>query len=900
MKTARVRQTFLDFFKDNDHACPPSAPLIPQDDPSLLFVGAGMVPFKQYFLGQAKPPFLQAATAQKCMRAGGKHNDLEMVGRTKRHHTFFEMLGNFSFGSYFKEEAIFYAFTFLTKTLAIDPKRLYVTFYHTDLETKRLWQKISGFGDDRLIPIKTADNFWTMGAEGPCGPCTEIFYDHGAHIEGGLPGTPDEDGDRYVEIWNLVFMQFNQLKGGEREPLAKPGVDTGTGLERLAAVMQGVPDNYDTDILLALRKKAADLLRLDSDLKCLANAQQTALKVVADHVRASVFLIADGILPSNEGRGYVLRRIIRRAHRFAMQAKGKSAQASKQGPLQEPLLGGLVPTLLDEMGGAYPELFDAKALATKTLEAEETGFAETLHRAEGIFADKIKGLQRGESLNGSDAFLLYDTYGLPQDILADMLEEKGLTFDHAGFESEMKRQKETARASGRFQTGFEVEKSGAAKDVLSSLPTTIFLGYDALKSSATLLAVLKDGKRCESLSESGEALFIFDQTPFYAESGGQQGDQGTAEAKDLLIDILDTQKQSNGHQALFVHVGRIQKGVLSAQHLRAKNAFTLQVNAERRQGLKVHHSATHLLHAALRDVLGKHVMQKGSLVMQDRLRFDFSHFEKLATDQLLEVEAMVNAEIRAAQRVVTEVTSLEKAKSKGAMALFGETYGTDVRFVSMGRTASDTGAFSKELCGGTHVVNTGEMGFFKIVSESGVAKGVRRIEAVVGAAAETMMADALQTLNKAQKLLNTSQEGLVSKLEDTLKGAKRRDKVAGNTVSAEEQVIQCGEHTLLLCGTQNCTPQELRQLWDAKKNASQKVQLGLFVSFSKPKDVTKVAFLLGSTRKGFVAKDILQKIVGPLGGKAGGREDMAQGGLEDKEGSLSLKRIADLYKEAVA
>ena len=896
MQTRVLRQTFLDFFAQKQHTPVPSAPLVPKDDPTLLFVNAGMVPFKQFFIGQATPPFKRAASAQKCVRAGGKHNDLDMVGLTKRHHTFFEMLGNFSFGDYFKEEAIVYAFAFLSKTLALDTKRLYVTYYHTDTETRDLWRKVTGFGDDKLLPIATADNFWSMGPEGPCGPCTEIFYDHGAHLHGGLPGTPDEDGDRFVEIWNLVFMQFNQHKDGTREALPQTGVDTGSGLERLAAVVQGTDDNYNIDLFKALMQQAATLLGVTTSL---SPATNTALKVVADHLRSASFLMADGVLPANEGRGYVLRRIIRRAHRFALKAHKEGTHRDSY----QPMMAKLVDVLTNEMAGAYPELQRAKTLIEKNLLVEEESFALTLSRAEGLFADKTKSLKPGETLPPQDAFLLYDTYGLPKDVLQDMLSDKGLLFDEAAFDADMQRQKETARGAGRFQATTTAHNAGDA--VLQKLSPTTFLGYTSLSASASLLAVLKDGQPVDHLNQGDEAIFVFDKTPFYGESGGQQGDFGVATSNDLAINVIDTQKKGG----IVLHHGRLEKGQLTKDHLvpsTPQNTFCLTVKATRRHGLKVHHSATHLLHAALRSVLGDHVAQKGSLVLPDRLRFDFSHFEKLTKEQLEQLETHVNQVICTAAPVCTEVTSLQKAQNAGAMALFGEAYGDEVRVVTMGtpeksseaqgtQSAAPAKTFSKELCGGTHVAHTGEIGFFKIVSESGVAKGIRRIEAVAGQAAHETVRQLFHTLHEAQALLGASHTTLLPKLQallDEKKALLKKQQQGGHQRAAFDEVTLIkGAHTVVLRHIKGGTLQDMRAMWDQLR-AQHKAHLVALMAQTPG----KTSLLIGSCTKDMSAAAVLKKILGPLQGRGGGRADMAQGGFD---GKLSLPQLESLVTEAI-
>jgi alanyl-tRNA synthetase len=871
LSTDDVRTAFLDFFARNDHTVLPSAPLVPQADPSLLFVNAGMVPFKRVFMGDEVRAYVRAATAQKCVRAGGKHNDLDQVGVTKRHHTFFEMLGNFSFGDYFKEQAIVYAWEFLTGTLALDPKRLWITVYASDDEARALWRKVSGFSNERILSIDGSDNFWSMGDTGPCGPCTEIFYDHGDHLPGGLPGTSDQDGDRFVEIWNLVFMQFDQKADGTRTPLPRPGVDTGIGLERLSAVMQGVDDNYETDTFRVLKRSVCDVLSVA------ANADtRIPLNVIADHVRAASFVLADGVTPSTEGRGYVLRRIIRRALRYGQRLGA-----------DQPFLHALVPAVIETMGGAYPELSKARQLVEKTLLSEETGFAETLARAEGILDDKIRGLAQGQSLSGADAFLLYDTYGLPLDILEELLSEKNLSYDTVGFEVALKAQKERARA----HTGFVGVEGGRVYDaLLKEHGASTFLGYNATTGAATIQALVKDGHAVHAARAGDRVDIIVDQTPFYGESGGQQGDQGTFEGPEGSGRVLDTQK----HQGLILH-----QVVLDEGSLAVGESVKVDVTVGRRQGLAVHHSATHLLHAALRSVLGDHVTQKGSLVAPDRLRFDFSHFERVTPEDLSAIETLVNANIRRAVPVVTREMSLDDAREAGAMALFGEAYGDRVRVVSMGEADTVEGAasVSTELCGGTHVHNTGALGLFKILGESGVAKGIRRIEAAAGQAAEDYVAGLEATLYDAQKLVGANAGQLIAKIEALLRDKKAlQSSVDKEHTGGFSDLIET-HHGLSLCvrSAGGTSMPQMRAMVDAWRGASKSP--GVMVILGGEDD--KIPVVLGVKAMDASADDIFQKLLAPFGGRGGGRRDLAQGGCTTRpEGQALMASLVAIVHPA--
>ncbi|MCR6631190.1 MAG: alanine--tRNA ligase [Magnetospirillum sp.] len=701
-----IRRTFLDFFAKNGHEVVQSSPLVPRNDPTLMFTNAGMVQFKNVFTGVEKRDTVRATTAQKCVRAGGKHNDLDNVGYTARHHTFFEMLGNFSFGDYFKDDAIKFAWDLITKEFGLSKDKLLVTVYHDDDHAFNVWKKVAGFSDDRIIRIPTSDNFWAMGDTGPCGPCSEIFYDHGDHIPGGPPGSPDQDGDRFIEIWNLVFMQFEQVDKDTRVALPKPSIDTGMGLERLAAVLQGKHDNYDIDLMRALIEASAQFSGADAD-----GPHKVSHRVVADHLRSSCFLIADGVLPSNEGRGYVLRRIMRRAMRHA-HLMGCT----------EPLLWKLVPALAAEMGQAYPELIRAQALITETLKLEETRFKATLDKGLKLLDEEVSGLPAGKPLAGEVAFKLYDTYGFPLDLTQDALKSKGLAVDTDGFNAAMERQRAEARkawaGSGEAATEtlwFEIKDTHGASE---------FLGYDAVEAEGKIVALVENGKSVEAVHPGHEVAVIANQTPFYGESGGQMGDAGIITVGKARVVVKDTQKKLGD---LIVHLGTVEGAPIAV----GEDAH-LAVDAERRDATRAHHSATHLLHAALRNTLGEHVTQKGSQVGHDRLRFDFAHPKAMSLDEIRVVEREVNRQVRKNREVGTKLMTPDEAIEAGAMALFGEKYGDEVRVVSMG--GDDGLHFSVELCGGTHVRRTGDIGGFKIVSESAVAAGVRRIEAVTGGA----------------------------------------------------------------------------------------------------------------------------------------------------------------------
>jgi alanyl-tRNA synthetase len=721
--SAELREKFLKYFESHGHTIVPSSPLVPGNDPTLLFTNSGMVQFKDVFLGSDKRSYTRATTSQRCVRAGGKHNDLENVGYTARHHTFFEMLGNFSFGEYFKKDAIHYAWDFLTEVIGLPAEKLWVTVYADDDEAADIWLEDIGVDRERFTRIGTSDNFWSMGDTGPCGPCSEIFYDHGPEIEGGPPGTPEEDGDRYIEIWNLVFMQFNRDAAGNMEPLPRPSVDTGMGLERLAAILQNVHNNYDIDLFQSLIAAAAGLTGT-SDL------EDKSLRVIADHIRSCAFLIVDGVLPSNEGRGYVLRRIIRRAARHGHQLGCK-----------QPFFYKLVEALDQEMGDAYPELRKHRGHVERVLQKEEQRFAETLEQGMRILEDAI-GAMKGDVIDGKTVFKLYDTYGFPVDLTADVAREKGLSIDQAGFDVEMEAQRSRARASSQFSAVGEDFK-------LDDYPASQFLGYEQPTADAKVIAILQNDAVIDQLENGDQAIVILDRTPFYAESGGQVGDIGTISVGDGLFEVSDTQKQND----VFLHIGTLASGELSNG-----DQVEARIDEDYRRAVMLNHSATHLMHAALRQVLGEHVQQKGSLVDADKLRFDFSHYQPIEPGQISEIETLVNKQIRGNLKTRAELMDMAAAKNSGAVALFGEKYGDVVRVLKIG---SD----SIELCGGTHVPRAGDIGLFKIVFESGIASGIRRIEAVTGEAAVNRFIDSEARLDTAAQRLKASRDDLLPRIE---------------------------------------------------------------------------------------------------------------------------------------
>ncbi|TDQ39522.1 alanine--tRNA ligase [Thiopseudomonas denitrificans] len=852
MKSAEIREAFLKFFEGKGHTRVASSSLVPDNDPTLLFTNAGMNQFKDCFLGLDRRSYTRAASSQKCVRAGGKHNDLENVGYTARHHTFFEMLGNFSFGDYFKRDAIAYAWEFLTSEqwLNLPKDKLWITVYHTDDEAFEIWRDVAGVPAERIIRIGdnggapyASDNFWAMGDTGPCGPCTEIFFDHGEHIWGGLPGSPEEDGDRYIEIWNNVFMQFNRTADGVLHPLPAPSVDTGMGLERISAVMQHVNSNYEIDLFQNL------LAAVAGAIGC-ANDDNPSLKVVADHIRSCSFLIADGVLPSNDGRGYVLRRIIRRACRHGNKLGAKDSFFYK-----------IVAALVAEMGDAFPELKQQQAQIERVLKSEEEQFAKTLEQGLRILEADLADLQ-GSVIPGEVVFKLYDTYGFPMDLTADIARERELTVDEEGFEREMDAQRERARAASSFGLDYN--------SLLKVDGKTDFLGYSDLRTSGKVLSLLRDGKEVEQAAAGDELVVVLDQTPFYAESGGQVGDCGYLLGDGLRFEVRDTTKAGD---AVLHH------GVLLQGSLQNGQSVQAEVDANVRQATVLNHSATHLLHAALREILGEHVQQKGSLVDSQRLRFDFSHFEAVTPEQITELEERVNQQIRLNTAVETCETDMETARQMGAMALFGEKYGNDVRVLSMGD------GFSVELCGGTHAKRTGDIGLFKIVSEGGIASGVRRIEAVTGELAWQWVKDSENTLRQLMGLVRGNRDNLLDKLQGVLEHSKALEKelqqvkakaasAAGSDLAGQAKDIN-GVKTLAarVDGLDN---KALMDLMDQLKN-----KLGSAVILLASEFEGRVVLVAGVTKDltgQYKAGDLMRQAAAVVGGKGGGRPDMAQGG----------------------
>lgn len=863
-----IRSTFLDYFQKNGHEVVASSPLVPRNDPTLMFTNAGMVQFKNVFTGLEKRPYSTAATAQKCVRAGGKHNDLDNVGYTARHHTFFEMLGNFSFGDYFKERAIELAWNLITKEFGIDRNRLLVTVYHTDDEAFGLWKKIAGLADEKIIRIATSDNFWAMGDTGPCGPCSEIFYDHGDHIWGGPPGSPEEDGDRFIEIWNLVFMQYEQVTKEERIDLPRPSIDTGMGLERVAALLQGQHDNYDIDLFRALISASEEATGVKAE-----GERRASHRVIADHLRSSAFLIADGVLPSNEGRGYVLRRIMRRAMRHAQLLGAR-----------DPLLFKLLPALVQQMGRAYPELIRAEALISETLKLEETRFRKTLERGLSLLSDATTTLGKGDMLDGETAFKLYDTYGFPLDLTQDALRAREIGVDISGFTDAMERQKAEARShwagSGDKATEtiwFELrEKFGA----------TEFLGYDTETAEGVVQAIVRDGKTVESASAGEQVQVVVNQTPFYGESGGQMGDTGVISTDHATLNVTDTQKKGEG---LFVHIATVADGVL-----KTGDAVALTVDHTRRSRIRSNHSATHLLHEALREVLGTHVAQKGSLVAPERLRFDVSHPKPMTAEELQKVEDMANAIVLQNAPVATRLMSVDDAIAEGAMALFGEKYGDEVRVVSMGKGIAGPKAgkpYSVELCGGTHVNATGDIGLVRILAESAVAAGVRRVEAVTGEAARAYLAEQderVKTLAGALKVQPTDVvarvEALIDerrKLERELAEAKRRLAMGGGQGSSADDVREIAGVKFMGKALAGIDAKDLKGLADEGK-ASLGSGVVTLVGVSEDGKASAVVAVTPDLTGRFSAVDLVRVASAALGGKGGGgRPDMAQAGGPD-------------------
>ena len=853
--SAELRQKFLDYFKNNGHQVVASSSLVPGNDPTLLFTNAGMVQFKDVFLGRDKRDYRRATSSQRCVRAGGKHNDLENVGYTARHHTFFEMLGNFSFGDYFKQEAIHYAWEFLTKEVGLPPEKLWVTVYEEDDEAADIWLKQVGVDENRFSRIGDkpggkqyeSDNFWAMGDTGPCGPCTEIFYDHGEDIPGGPPGTPEEDGDRYIEIWNLVFMQYNRSSDGELHNLPAPSVDTGMGLERLAAIMQGVHNNYDIDLFQHLIKAAADVTR-SSDL------QSKSLRVIADHIRSCAFLITDGVMPSNEGRGYVLRRIIRRAARHG----------HKLG-MTDPFFYKLVTPLKQEMGDAYPELVAAGDNVMRVLKLEEERFAETLDQGMRILDADISKMS-GHTISGETAFRLYDTYGFPIDLTADIARERNLTVDHAGFEVAMDEQRERARTASQFGVDYS--------QAIEVDADTVFTGYEYTEQKSKVLDIFVDGNAVDIIGQDQRAVVVLDQTPFYAESGGQVGDTGKLITDNAVFLVEDTQKQGKA----FLHIGIIDSG-----SLRKGDNVHAEINNELREAIKRNHSATHLMHAALRNVLGDHVQQKGSLVTAERTRFDFSHFEPVTQEQIYAIERQVNAEIMRNIATTDVEMPLEQAKKAGAMALFGEKYADVVRVVTMGD-------YSTELCGGTHVARSGDIGFFKIVAETGIAAGVRRIEAVTGTGAVAWAEQRESQIDTIADALKSSRDEVEDKVRQLVERLREQEKAlaqlkakmasqAGTDLSTQAEDINGVK--VLTANLDGADSKALRDTMDQLKN-----KLGTAAIVLVSEDDGKVRVVAGVTKdKTSVirAGDLVNIAAAEVGGKGGGRPDMAQAGGNQPE-----------------
>jgi alanyl-tRNA synthetase len=865
MTTSEIRASFLEFFRKNGHAVLPSSSLVPVNDPSLLFTNAGMVQFKDLFLGKEVRDYVRAATAQRCVRAGGKHNDLENVGYTARHHTFFEMLGNFSFGDYFKREAIHFAWNFVTGTLGIPKDRLWVTVYKEDDEAERIWTEEIGIDPTRCTRMGEASNFWAMGDTGPCGPCSEIFYDHGAEIPGGPPGTPDEDGDRFVEIWNLVFMQFDRSSDGVLVPLPKPSVDTGMGLERVAAVMQGVHSNYDIDLFKSLIRSAADVTGTE-------DLNSPSLRVIADHIRACTFLIIDGVVPSNEGRGYVLRRIIRRAIRHGY----KLGQT-------RPFFHLLVASLVREMGSYYGELAGGEARATQVLLQEEIRFAETLATGMALFDAEAAKLT-SSVIPGEIVFRLYDTYGFPADLTADVARERGLSIDQAGFDVAMEAQRGRARAASKF--------SADPRGTIKLSGKTDFSGYDRLADSARVSALIFDGAMVDALRPGQEGQVVLDHTPFYAESGGQIGDTGVLLSENARFVVRDTQKIG----ASFSHIG-----VLESGELRVGETIEARVDGDRRNAIVLNHSATHLLHAALRQILGKHVEQKGSLVAEDRLRFDFSHTQAVSPDELRQVEDLVNTVIRENELAETRVMALDEAVAAGAMSLFGEKYENDVRVLSIGD-------FSMELCGGTHVQRAGDIGLFKITGESGVAAGIRRIEAITGRAAYEWVVHTDQVLRDIAALLRGSREDVDEKVRELVERSRRLEKevqqlksklASGQGGDLSAQAKDVGGVKVLAAKIDGADVRSLREAMDGLK-AKLGSSVIVLASVQEGKVVLVVGVsedLLARMKAGEIAGLVAEKV----GGRGGGRADFAQaGGTQPENLITALAGVESLVRSRLS
>jgi alanyl-tRNA synthetase len=860
-----IRSHFIDYFAKHDHKIVPSSPLVPRNDPTLLFTNSGMVQFKNVFTGMERRPYVRAVSAQKCVRAGGKHNDLDNVGYTARHHTFFEMLGNFSFGDYFKDRAIELAWRLVTKEFGLPDQRLVVTVFSEDDEAFELWRKISGLPTSQILRISTSDNFWAMGDTGPCGPCSEIFYDHGESIPGGPPGSADADGDRFIEIWNLVFMQYEQLSGGERVDLPRPSIDTGMGLERIAAVLQGTHDNYATDLMRSLIKAVADETGVDPD-----GPYRVSHRVIADHLRACAFLIADGVLPANEGRGYVLRRIMRRAMRHAELLGAR-----------EPLMWKLVAALVREMGQAYPELVQARPLVSETLRLEESRFRRTLERGLSILDEASRGLGHGDRLNGEIAFTLYDTYGFPLDLTQDALRPRGVAVDVEGFEAAMERQRQRARAS--WAGSGEAATEAVWFSLRDRVGATEFLGYETEVAEGIVLALVRNGQEVDRLVAGEEGIVVLNQTPFYAESGGQVGDTGVIHTDNMRFHVTGTEKRVGD---LLVHFGRVEAGVLERDL-----AVELAVDHQRRRSIRANHSATHLLHEALRQVLGEHVAQKGSLVAPDRLRFDFSHPKSIDDAEILKVEDLANAVILENLPVETRLMAFDEAAAVGARALFGEKYGDVVRVVSMGQRGGNALGWSVELCGGTHVARTGDIGLVTIVSETGVAAGVRRIEALTATAARKHLTSESRTLERVATRLRLPVAEVDDRLTQLLDDRKRLERelgevkkklaMGGGPNNAEGGIRIVGDVKLLARSVAGIDVKDLKSLVDEGKR---QVGSGVVAVVGVTAE-GKAGIVVGVTpdlTPRYNAVDLVRKGAEALGGKGGGgRPDMAQAGGPD-------------------
>jgi len=872
MKSAEIRKRFLDYFARQGHEVVASSPLVPANDPTLLFTNAGMVQFKDVFLGLEKRPYSRAASSQRCVRAGGKHNDLENVGYTARHHTFFEMLGNFSFGDYFKREAIRYGWEFLTEDLGLPGERLWVTVYEEDEEAEAIWLNEIGVDPGQFRRLGADSNFWAMGDTGPCGPCTEIFYDHGPDVPGGPPGSPDEDGDRYVEVWNLVFMQYERAADGSMKPLPKPSVDTGMGLERIAAVMQGTYNNYQIDLFQSLMKAAAAATGVKA-------SETPSLRVIADHIRACAFLIVDGVLPSNEGRGYVLRRIIRRAIRHGY----KLGQ-------QEPFFHQLVATLDAEMGEAYPELTKAADRVARVLLQEEQRFAETLDQGMGLLETAIEGLS-GKVIPGETAFKLYDTFGFPLDLTADIARERGLSVDEAGFARAMEAQRERGRAASVFGANESMALAASLQAEGVEIPPTEFVGYDSDTAEAKAGPIVVDGKPAASAAEGDQVTVFLDRTPFYAESGGQVGDTGTLTAGGFEMEVTDTQKVGKAHG----HIGRVVSGRLSAG-----DTVTATIDRARREAIVLNHSATHLLHAALRTVLGDHVTQKGSLVAPDRLRFDFSHHQPVTADELEQIEALVNEQIRRNAEAETAVMDFEAAVAAGAMALFGEKYDARVRVLRIGD-------FSTELCGGTHVTRAGDIGLLKITSEAGIAAGVRRIEAVTGDRALAWVRAGESALGRIAGMVRATREEAEGKVRHLLDRSRQLEReleqlkarlASGQSSDLADRATEVGGIKVLAARVDGADPKALREAVDRLK---QRLGTAVVVLGSVEDDKARlVAGVTGDVTDRIKAGALVGEIAPLVGGRGGGRPDMAQAGGSDPAGmDAALERVPAYVAEQI-